>query len=486
MGFSPADFLEIGLAIFLAALAWVSRPWLEPWAERLAKRVGWSMLVLAILPIALRLALLPHHPVPYPENFDEHGHLLVADTLRYFRLSNPAHPMQRFFETLYVIQEPRYASVYPIGQGLALLIGRTIFGSAWAGVLLSGAAFCSLTYWMLRAWAPPVWALLGGLLAVIEFGPLCAWTNTFSGGFVAACAGCLILGAARRRMTRANAVVLAAGLMLAALTMYSPNARYSRERYGVPPPLTISNYPEPAGPLTPQQELEYRAQLSYRERGGETVRSYLLRLEYRVRFYRFFFLPALYLALPFLVTSLRERALALAAAGGLLLALAVNFIGEFQLTELALASGLFILMSMAGLQRLARIRREAAWVVLALCAAHFTLWYAVHLFDQAGPSQGLMGFETWDAINHAPGRHAGVAAAIGDQGRHLVFVRYRPGHAFRDEWVYNSAEIDSARIVWARDLSDAENRELVGRYPDRTVWRLDPDARPPDLQPYSP
>src|ERR1041385_2917575 len=95
MGVSPADFLGVGVPVFFAAPAWVSRPGLEPWAERLAKRVGWSMLVLAILPIALRLALLPHHPVPYPENLDEHGHLLVADTLRYFRLSNPAHPMQR-------------------------------------------------------------------------------------------------------------------------------------------------------------------------------------------------------------------------------------------------------------------------------------------------------------------------------------------------------------------------------------------------------
>ena len=118
------------------------------------------------------LLLLSHHRVPVPDIYDEFGHLFVADTLRHFRLANPAHPLHQFFETFFTLQQPTYSSIYPIGQGLMLAIGRALFGTPWAGVLISTAALCSLCYWMLRAWVSPAWALAGGMLAVFEFGPL--------------------------------------------------------------------------------------------------------------------------------------------------------------------------------------------------------------------------------------------------------------------------------------------------------------------------
>ena len=185
IGFGASDFLELALAALLIAMAFVSRPWIEPFARKLAPKTGWCMLLLALLPVALRLAMLPAHPVPSPAVYDEFGHLLVADTLLHFRLANPPHPLHQFFETFFVLQTPAYASIYPIGQGLTLAIGRAIFGLPWAGVLLSTAAMCSLCYWMLRGWTTPGWALVGGLLAVIEFGPLNAWMNSYWGGSVA-------------------------------------------------------------------------------------------------------------------------------------------------------------------------------------------------------------------------------------------------------------------------------------------------------------
>ena len=60
----------------------------------------------------------------------------------------------------------------------------------------------------------------------------------------------------------------------------------------------------------------------------------------------------------------------------------------------------------------------------------------------------------------------------------LVFVRYAPQHIFQEEWVWNAADIDGARVVWARDLGPEENAKLLAYYPTRTALLFEPDARP--------
>lgn len=70
-------------------------------------------------------------------------------------------------------------------------------------------------------------------------------------------------------------------------------------------------------------------------------------------------------------------------------------------------------------------------------------------------------------------------------GRHLVIVRYLPDHKPFREWVYNAADIDQARIVWAREMDSAENQRLLDHFKDRQKWLLEPDQEPPKLVPYS-
>ncbi len=219
-GFGASDFIALGLAALLAVVL-LFRYQIELAAGKLAARTIVSMAVVGALPVALRLALLGQHPVPVPRTADDFSYLLLADTLAHFRLANPMHPMRRFFEGVFILQEPSYSSIFPLGQGLALACGQLIFGHPWAGVLLSTAAFCALCYWMLRAWVSPSWAFAGGLLAAIEFGPLSPWMNTYWGGAVSAAAGCLVFGALPRLKkaprTR-DAVLLGAGLALQWLT----------------------------------------------------------------------------------------------------------------------------------------------------------------------------------------------------------------------------------------------------------------------------
>ena len=78
-----------------------------------------------------------------------------------------------------------------------------------------------------------------------------------------------------------------------------------------------------------------------------------------------------------------------------------------------------------------------------------------------------------------------LAALDHCQGQHLVIVRYGPQHKPLDmEWVYNRADIDGSKVVWARDMGSAGNAELLQYFKNRHVWLLEPDEEPPRLSPY--
>jgi hypothetical protein len=561
IGFGASDLLELVFASLLLVFVFTWKPFLEAYVTRLSGKTLQCMLLFAVLPVALRLLLLlPHHPVPTPEIYDEFGHLLVADTLRHFRLANPPHPLSQFFETFFVLQQPTYSSIYPIGQGLSQAIGWTLLGHPWAGVVLSVAAFCALCYWMLRAWTTPGWAFLGGVLAVLEFGPLNLWMNSYWGGSVTALAGCLVFGALprladvnRNEKSRIRvAVLLGLGLAIHLLTrpyesifllasvvlfflpifFFLPTLRkmakpvlvaalvvapaigitllqnrqvtgswttlpyqVSQYQYGVPAALTIQADPVPHRQLTPQQELGYKMQRSFKGNQPETIGSYLLRLEYRVRFYRFFFLAPLYLALPAFPWKLREYRFLWVLLTVTLFALGVNFFPAFQFHYVAAVTCLFILMSVVGLEQISRwtIRGwpggyEPARLIIFVCIVHFVFWYSLHMFDDAAFSMALRRYESWDVIDRGNSeRRLSVSRQLAQtQGKQLVFVRYWPQHIFQDEWVYNAADIDGSRVVWARDLGDSENEKLIRYYPDRKYWLLEPDVRPPRLTEYRP
>src|SRR6266568_736752 len=71
-------------------------------------------------------------------------------------------------------------------------------------------------------------------------------------------------------------------------------------------------------------------------------------------------------------------------------------------------------------------------------------------------------------------------------GGQLAIVRYKDDHYLHREWVYNDADIDNAKIIWARDMGAAQNDELVRYFQNRRVWLVDADETPPRLSSYVP
>ncbi len=539
IGFGAGDFVEFFAATVLVLLVLAREP-LQRLVRLLAEKTAWSMLALGGLAVALRLALLPLAGVPISSTADDNSYLLLADTLSHFRLANPTHPLYRFFESNFVLQQPSYSSIFPLGQGLALALGRAIFGHPWAGVLLTEAVLCALCYWMLRAWVPAGWALLGGLFAVFTLGPLTYWMNSYWGGAVSGIAGCLVFGTLPRlrqhggtrdaillgvglglelltrpyesiflamiaalyfglnwrRLLRAAPLVIAATLPAVSLTLAQNKAVtgswstlpyvVSRAQYGVPTTFTFQSGAKPRRvELTEEQKQNYQVQSEAHDR--ESARSLWDRFLDRAGLVRFFVFPAFFAALPGLFLAFRQRCMLLPAFAVVLFLAGIAFYPFFYAHYIAALACVFLLLTVTALQRIPRV---AAFAIIGVAAVHFAFWYGIHASSSQALLQAFGPYETFDFVNHfvnggdPEGRLPILKQLQQAPGGQLVFVHYAPFHPQR-EWISNPADIDHAKIVWALDLGADDNQTLVGYYSDRTVWLAEPDARPPRLRPYS-
>jgi hypothetical protein len=71
-----------------------------------------------------------------------------------------------------------------------------------------------------------------------------------------------------------------------------------------------------------------------------------------------------------------------------------------------------------------------------------------------------------------------------DDKLHLIIVRTKSGPAPHAWWVYNLADIDNSKVIWARELDPERNRTLLEYFNNRCVWLLDTEIKPLRLVPY--
>ncbi len=198
---------------------WFGR--IEGLIARLARRPRQTTIGIVIAIIVARLLLLPLVPVPRPSIHDEFSYLLAAKTFAAGHVTNLPDPSWHHFESVHILQQPTYMSMYPPGQGLLLAAAMWISGKAWLGVVVSAGLLGGAIFWALSGWFPLPWALAVTALAAVRWLLLSYWMNSYWGGALPALGGALIFGSIPRLAKKANvrhALILGLGLVLLANT----------------------------------------------------------------------------------------------------------------------------------------------------------------------------------------------------------------------------------------------------------------------------
>ena len=445
-----------------------------------------------------------------------------------------------YFDTFHVNQQPTYMSKYPPGQGAFLALGE-ILGNPWIGVVISIALMCGAIVWMLQGWLPPEWALLGGALAVLRLGIFSYWMNSYWGGAVAAIGGALVVGALPRvvHLRRArDACLMGVGVALLAnsrpfegfvfslpvcvalvawlfsrrrpawgiiarrailpvcavlaitavfmgyydwrgtghplLVPYVVNTR----AYMSQPDFVWQEFKAPLQYRNPQFESFYNgwAREAALEGKVNSVRKgfRILRSDIRV-FVRFFLWPELcvpLLAVPWILMDRRVRFLVVQSAFFFLALLASVWFQPHYTAPIVATTFALVIQGMRHMRRWHwRTRRvgiglSRAVVLCAVILAPFH-WAYTNLLPQ---------------LRYRAIFSERLGALPGD---HLAIVRYSSDHEPHSEWVYNRADIDDAKIVWAREIPGVSMQPLLNYFRGRDVWLVTADTSPPQLSHYS-
>ena len=67
-------------------------------------------------------------------------------------------------------------------------------------------------------------------------------------------------------------------------------------------------------------------------------------------------------------------------------------------------------------------------------------------------------------------------------GKHLIVVRYTTQHHPGKEWVFNGADMEGAKVLWAREVPGADMAGFLACFKDRRLWLVEPDKEPPTLE----
>ncbi len=476
---------------------------------------------------------------PVPTLHDEFSYLLAGDTFASGRMANEPHPCWMHFESMHILQQPRYASKYPPMQGLFLAAGQLITGRPLAGVWFSTALAAAAICWMLQGWMPRRWALLGGLVTVLHAGLQLTWGQSYMGGAPAVIGSALLYGALprwQRNPSWGSSAAAAAGLAIlansrpfegllvslpvAALVCKDLARQVHRGRIihcvtALIPGVCVLVLTFAAMLLYNRQVTGSWLQLPYSLHSRQYMSGTLfvwqspppMLPEYHntvmEEFHSVWELDA-YAAQRTMMGFLRVKTSYFSSALFVLLnpltliAVIMGIRGWWKSGQTSLN------VIMVALPLLILGASSAVWVfphylapglpLLLLPAIYGMRHVRIYLRQtrrdhdrifRALAGTYLLTFAAqcaWHIVSFDHPWSLRREQIIADlelrPGKDLIIVQYTPQHSPHEEWVYNRANIDDASVVWARDLGADENSRLIQCFRDRKIWTLAADSVP--------
>jgi len=332
-------------------------------------------------------------------------------------------------------RRPHLHHALPVGVGLAILANSR----PYEGLIFGLPAGVFLLAWMLGKQGPPL------MVSIQRIGlPL----------LLMLCAAALAMAFYNFRVTG---------------DVFRTPYQVHEETYAMAP-LFLWQSPRPE-PIYHHEDLRhfhtnYNLSLYYLEHSisGFLLKTFLLLQTFALYFFNVFAIPLIATSLGFFRWALRNRwaRFGLILSGFFMCGMLLPVVWAAHYLAPITGLSYFFIVSAMRLWRWSRkgIGRLMLWIVPFLAIVMLLM----SLYETTREDRSLV----WQVQ-----RAKLLAQLKKEEGQHLIIVSYSPKGVVHPPWEYNEADLDRAKVVWARQMDRDQNCKLMEYFKNRHLWFLE-------------